>query len=136
MSLTGHRYLVVAAENDDGYGKAGVQGVYPFATREEAGRFAVALYENNLGHIMGTGGYPGKTYVIDLEDPETLDDPAEMWWWIYEREAEQVYEHPNATADDIESLSPGAKDLVRRWLEEDEDADERTWLHALEEVTE
>lgn len=132
MEPTVYRYLVVDAGNDD-FNEGGLGGIFPFATREQAEWFAEQKYESNLGYVMSAGGYPGETVVIDLAnpDPAILDDP-EIWVEDFaQAEAREVYEDPHTPEEEILQISPAAKDLIRRWLEEDEDAEERTWVHSL-----
>jgi hypothetical protein len=116
------RYLVIVAANDDGYGKAGIRGVFPFESRAEADSFAEMVYEQNVAHVMGTGGYPGATISLDLENPDDLDDPHKEYDWLLENMALAVYEDPGATQEDINVLPQGAQVMLKRFQEEDADA--------------
>jgi hypothetical protein len=115
------RYLAIVAQNDDGYGKARIRGVFPFNDRAEADSFAEIVYEQNVAHVMGTGGYPGQVLTLDLENPDDLDDPHKEVDWILENMALEIYEDPDSTQEDFKALPAGAQALVKKWREEDAD---------------
>lgn len=127
------RYLVVVADPHGYMDKDVGCSFYGFDDFDEARRVAGWIRTDLEGQAMTVGGYPGTAYILDLADPEFYDDVEERLEHFFESLALDVYEDPDATTDDVATLPDKAKQLIRRWLEEDEDAGERVWVHQLKE---
>lgn len=76
------RYLVVEADARGYMDKDVGCAFYRFDNYGDAHQFAMRRHEDLVGKAMNQGGYPGTTYVLDLDDPTDFDDPQDvidMW---------------------------------------------------------
>lgn len=100
-TTTSTRYLLVYLDSDstgDGAGKHADVTLYRADDREQAARLAEWLVERDISTAQDWGGYPGKAWVIDLQNPAPRDFAdiselqAEHDEWVAEDEEAEVEE--------------------------------------------